>query len=34
MQYGIVYTIQSGQLQRARCYATSEQALQAAGLKQ
>jgi ketosteroid isomerase-like protein len=33
MQYGIVYTIQGGQLQRARCYATPEQAFKAAGLE-
>jgi ketosteroid isomerase-like protein len=34
MHYGIVYTIQSSQVQRAQVYATPEQALKAAGLSE
>ena len=34
MHYGIVYTVQSSKVQRAQVYATSEQALETAGLSE
>jgi ketosteroid isomerase-like protein len=34
MHYAIVYTVQGGQLQRARVYATRDEALEAAGLSE
>jgi hypothetical protein len=34
MHYGIVYTVEEGLIARARLYGTSEEALEAAGLRE